>query len=204
MDIKNFYTFGSKSCSSTFQAHPVGLSNKRDEMGLFDEHKLIQGKYGGIELPVTFKQEMGKKLKDILDTGHAGLYLVSDRLKTVLDENDLTGWNTFPVKVLDDKENVIEGYHGFSCTGVCGEISYNKCDIIEKRLVPNGPLSKYYKGLYPDLDKWDSSDFFLPRKNFGIIITKKAMDAIKKNELTNVAFKNLSEIETPDFALPST
>ncbi|MEM6738420.1 MAG: DUF1629 domain-containing protein [Bacteroidota bacterium] len=201
MEIKDFYTLGSKLSSSTFQAHPVGLSSKEDNEGLFDEHKLIQGRYDSVSLPITFKQEQGNKLQDILDTGWSSLYLISERLKSVLDENGLTGWKTFPVKILDKKGGIVEGYHGFSITGVCGEISYDKCEIIEKSLVPSGPVSKYYKGLYVGLDKWDGSDFFLPSKNFGIIVTKNAMNAIKKEKLTNVAFKNLAEIETPEFAL---
>jgi hypothetical protein len=201
MSIEKFYTFSSKLSSSTVQAHAINLSEKEDGNNLFDQHRLIQGIYDDISFPVTFKQEYGKKLEDILDTGWAGLFLISGKLKSVLEDNILTGWKTFSVRVLDKQGHEIKDYHGLSITGRCGPIDYNKSEIIEKRLVPNGPLGKYYKGLPVGLDKWDGTDFFLPEKNFGAIITNKAAEVLKKSKLTNIRLENLAEIETPDFAL---
>lgn len=158
--------------------------------------------YEGISFPVIFKQEYGKKLQDILDTGWVSLFLISDKLKAVLEENALTGWKTFAVKVLDKKGQEIQGYHGLSIVGRCGKINYSKSEIIEKRLVPNAPLGKYYKGSYVSLDEWDGSDFFLPEKYFGIIITSRAAEVLKKNKLTNIRLENLAEIEMTAYALP--
>ena len=201
MSIEKFYTFSSKLSSSTVQAHAISLSDKEDNARLFDQHRLIQGVYEGISFPVIFKQEYGKKLEDVLDTGWPSLFLISDKMKAVLEENALTGWKTFGVKVLDKKGQEIQGYHGLSVTGRCGKIDYSKSEIIEKRLVPNAPLGKYYKGLHVGLDKWDGSDFFLPEKYFGIIITSRAAEVLKKSKFTNIKLENLEEIETPDFAL---
>lgn len=205
MNIKEFYRLRSKLSSSTVQAHPVGLKEFHpidpNKKYLYDELKLIQGDYSGISFPVIFKQEYGKKLQDILDTGWASLFLISDKMKSILEENALTGWKAFEVKVLDKKGQEIQGYHGLSITGRCGKIDYSKSEIIEKRFVPNAPLGKYYKGLHVGLDKWDGSDFFLPEKYFGIIITSRAAEVLKKSKFTNIKLVNLGEIETPDFAL---
>jgi hypothetical protein len=201
MNIKEYYTFSSKLSSTTVQVHALGLSSKEDESGLFDQHRLIQGVYDGISFPVIFKQEYGKKLEDVLDTGWVNLYLISDRMKTVLEENALTGWKIFVVQVMDRKGREIQGYHGLSITGRCGKIDYGKSEIIKKRLVPDTPLSKYYRGLHVGLDEWDDSDFFLPEKYFGTIITSRAVEVLKKNKITNIRFDNLTEIETSDFAL---
>lgn len=201
MSIEKFYTFSSKLSSSTVQVHAISLSDKEDNAGLFDQHRLIQGVYEGISFPVIFKQEYGKKLEDVLDTGWPSLFLISDKMKATLERNALTGWQTFEVKVLDKKGQEIQDYHGLSITGRCGKIDYSKSEIIEKRLVPNAPLGKYYKGLHVGLDKWDDNDFFLPEKYFGIIITNRAAEVLKKNKLTNIRLENLGEIETPDFAL---
>lgn len=205
MNIKEFYTFRSKLSFSTVQAHPVGLNefhpidpNKRY---LYDEYRLIQGDYNNISFPVIFKQKYGKKLNDILDTGWVGLFLISSKLREVLEENTLTGWKTFDVKLLDKQDKEIQGYHGLSITGRCGMIDYSKSEIVVKRLVPNAPLGKYYKGLYVDLDKWDGSDFFLPGNYFGTIITSKVAEVMKKSKPTNIRLENLMEIETPYFAL---
>jgi hypothetical protein len=201
MNIENFHTFSSKLSSSTVQAHAISLSDKEDITGLFDQHRLTQGVYDGITFPVVFKQEYGKKLADVLDTGWVSLFLISDKMKAVLVENALTGWKSFAVKVLDNKGQEIQGYHGLSITGRCDKIDYSKSEIIEKRLVPNAPLGKYYKGLHVGLDKWDDSDFFLPEKYFGIIITSRAAEVLKKSKLTNIKLENLTEIETSDIAL---
>lgn len=201
MSIEKFYTFSSKLSSSTVQAHAISLNGKEDNTGLFDQHRLIQGVYDGISFPVIFKQEYGKKLEDVLDTGWPSLFLISDKMKAVLEENALTGWKTFAIKALDKKGQEIQGYHGLSIMGRCGKIDYSKSKIIEKRLVPNAPLGKYYKGLYVGLDKWDGSDFFLPEKYFGIIMTSRVAEVLKKSKFTNIKLVNLGEIETPDFAL---
>jgi len=201
MEIKNFYDFGEKLFGATLHASPVNLTYQKDESGFDEVIKLLMGNYNGINFPVVFKQAYGKRLDDVIRTGHAVLLLISDKMKAVLEDNNLTGWQTFEVKVLDKKGQEIQGYHGLSITGRCGKIDFNKSEVIEKRLVPEGPLGKYYKGLYVGLDKWDGSDFFLPENYFGAIVTKKAADILKKTKLTNIRLENLADIETPDFAL---
>lgn len=200
MNIKEYYRFGSKLVSSTFQAHAVALNKDKNENSeYYDQDMLLVGNFSGIIFPVVFKQEYGKKLQDMLDTGWAGLYLISDNMKTVLEENHLTGWKTFAVKVLDKKGQPIEGYHGLSIIGRCGKIDYSKSEVFEKRLVPQGPLAKFHKGLYVGLDEWDGSDFFLPEKYYGTIISSKAAHILKESKLTNIRMTNLAEIEIMDF-----
>lgn len=131
MEINDFYDFSNKPTSSTVQAHPIGL--KDDNNGKSSHFKLIKGDYKGIDFPVVFKQEYGKIFNDILGTGHAGFYLISNRMKTILEENNLTGWKVFPIKLYDKKNNEIIGYHGFSAAGRCSPTIYDKCKIIEKK-----------------------------------------------------------------------
>jgi len=203
MDIKEFYKFGSKLLSSTMQVHmdrPKGfLPIAPDERRLMDEDRLMQGVYNDFIFPIVFKQEYGKKLQDMFDTGTASLYLISDKMKTVLEDNHLTGWQTFAVKVFTKKGEEISGYHGLSITGRCGEIDDSKSEIIEKRLVPNGTIGRFRKGLYVGLDKWDGSDFFLPEKYLGTIVTSRAAEILNKSRLTNIRLQNLADIEILDF-----
>ena len=116
-------------------------------------------------------------------------------MKTVLEDNHLTGWQTFAVRVLTKKGEEISGYHGLSITGRCGKIDYSKSEVITKRLVPEGPLAKFYKGLHVGLDKWDGSDFFLPEKYLGTIVTSRVAEILKREKLTNVRLENLADIE---------
>ncbi len=189
--MKDFFDFMSQPLSSTVQAHPIGLGD--DQNGRSNHLKLIKGDYSGIEFPVIFKQEYGKKLNDILDTGHAGLYLISERMRKVLEENNLTGWKVFPIKLYNKKGDEISGYHGFSAAGRCGPTSYEKSEIIEKRQVPNGPICQYYKGVF--IDNWDGTDFFTPDGTYQTFITKKAAVVMKKNKITNMYLANLAEVE---------
>jgi hypothetical protein len=191
--MKDFFEFGSKLVLSNVQAIPVGL--KSDENNLSDHWKLIKGQYGGINFPVIFKQKHGKKFNDILDTGWINLFLISDRMKKILEENKLAGWKTFSIKLYDKKENEIFGYQGFSVTGHCGPINYEKSEIIERRKVPTGPICKFYKGEYVNLDTWDRSDFFIPEGTCQILITKEVAEILKKHKITNMLLENLADKE---------
>ncbi|MDE3045670.1 MAG: hypothetical protein KGJ02_03400 [Verrucomicrobiota bacterium] len=197
MSNQNFYSFDSKLLSSTFQAYAIELDNVPGE-GIADHHRLILGEYEEIHFPVIFKHAKGKKLCDILDTGWVSLYLISDRMKSILTQSNLTGWKTFPITLLDEKDQKITGYSGFSVIGRCGEIDYSKCEIIKKQRSPTAPFRKFYKGLYVGIDKWDDSDFFLPKDYFGIIISSKAANVLKKNKITNMKLSNLMDIETSE------
>lgn len=183
--MKEFFDFGSQPVSSTIQAHLTDLS--------IDHLKLIKGNYQGINFPIIFKQEYGNKLYDILDTGCAGFFLISERMRKILEENNLTGWIVFPIKLYDKKGKEITGYHGFSVIGHSGPTSYEKSEIIEKRKVANGPLCKYYKGVI--VDNWDGSDFFTPEGTYETFITKKAAEILTKFKITNVYLENLADQE---------
>ena len=191
MEIKDFFDFRSQLLSSTVQARAVGLKN--DENGISDHWNLIKGNYKGIDFPVIFKQECGKHLTDILDTGWPSLYLISNKLKCILEKNELTGWQVFPIKLYNQKGNEISGYYGFSITGQSGPTTYDNCEIIEKRMVPNGPICKFYKGV--SIDNWNGKDFFTPEGTYETFITKKAADILKKHKITNLKLKNLADSE---------
>ena len=167
MKISGFFIFGSKLQGSTFHAPPVDLDTIPSSNKLTPDLRLMTGDYDQIQFPILYKQTEGKILRDFLDTGYPGLYLISDRLKNILQETKLTGWKTYPIILLDKKGQRVDGYHGFSILGRCGPIDYSKCEIVEKRVVPeleSAPIEKFYIGLYVGLDKWDGSDFFLPEK----------------------------------------
>lgn len=187
-----FFDFCSKLSPSAINAKACGL--KKDENGTASQWNLIKGDFKGIEFPVTFQIQSGKKFLDILDTGWPSLYLISDRLKTILEEQGLTGWLSFSIKLLDKNNNLIQGYHGLSVKGSCSCIDYEACEIIEKRYVEDGPICKFYKGM--PIKNWDGSDFFTPIGTFEIVVSKKAADLLKKNKITNVSLQNLADKET--------
>lgn len=183
-----FFAFRSRLVSSTVQAHTVGL---KDDGGEYAENRLIKGEYSGIDFPVIFKQECGEKFTDILDTGWPSLYLISKSLKRTLEENNLTGWKTYPIKLLDKKNNEIEGYYGFSIVGRSARHEYNQSQVIEKRRVEHGPVCKFYKGVI--IHDWDGHDFFMPRDSFFILIAKRVAELLKTHKITNLELECLDD-----------
>lgn len=191
MEKDTFFNFGSKLVASTVQAHAVGL--KTDEDGVNDRWKLIKGDYTKINFPITFKQEYGEDLTDILDTGWPSFLLISDRMKTILEKGFLTGWKTFPIKLYDKSGKEISGYYGLSITGKCAPINYANSQTIEKRLVPAGPICKFYKGIF--IEKWDKDDFFAPEGSYTLFATKKAADILKRHKISNMRLEDVCDME---------
>jgi hypothetical protein len=194
MNILNLYTLTSKLSSSTFQAHSEGLDQ---HYGEFDENRLIRGDFEKIDFPIVFRQVYGTKLTDLLQTGWPSLYLISERLKAVFIKYQFSGYRLFSVVVFNKNEEEIKGYYGLSISGKCGAVNYDVGEIVEKRLVPNGPICKYRRGIHIDTTQWDGSDFFMPEKSILIVVTTQVAQIIKALKLSNVILQRLSDIEVP-------
>jgi len=201
MELSDFYSFSSKLMSSTVQAHPI-TSNLSAEFVRFNfKNKLVKGDFKGLSFPIYFRQEYGSKLLDIIDTGMSSLCLISENLKTLLEKERFIGWKPFEAIVIDKNDEKVEGYYGLSITGKSGSIDYNKSEIVEKQLAPKAPITRFLKGLYIDMEKWDGSDFFTTEGSLSIYCTKRVVDVLKKHKITNVEFENILEIETIEYAI---
>src|SRR4051812_35237191 len=110
MEKEIFFDFDSGNSMSIIYAPPIVRDGHE---GIKDVNNLIFGDYSDFCFPIIFKQKSGKKYADILHTGYARLYLISDRMKTTLEANHLTGWKSYPIILYDKHDNVITGYHGF-------------------------------------------------------------------------------------------
>ena len=186
VDSKGLFDFRSKSVLSYFRAPPV------DQYIIPDD--LIKGTYKDVSFPVIFKQSGGKKICDLIAIENPKLFLISEQFKTILDKNRITGWVTYPIKLFDKEGNEIFGYYGFSVIGRCGELNFKNCELVEKKLVPHGPLCQFYKGV--KIDFWDGSDFCLPKNSTQIIVSPKTAELLKQSKLSNVQLENLAERET--------
>jgi len=195
MHLANFFNFG-----STFSQVPICATN--DKLDWETNCRIVKGDYTGVVLPVVLKQSSGKKWTDILRPNSVSMYIVSQRFLELLEKNNIIGWKTYPVTILDQENNMIYGYAGLSVIGRSGPFDYSKSKIFEKQLVPNGTKTNYYKGLYFDLEKWDGSDFFIPEGTLNIIVSEKVMQLIKKFKITNADLQSTAEYEIPEYALP--
>lgn len=142
-----------------------------------------------VEFPVVFRQFDGKRLCDLLDMRFDGrCFLISDKMKTLLETNSFSGWNSFPVILYDKKGNLIQGYHGFTVTGrggawrclVSPEKDFAYCTVSERGW---------------DMNQWDGNDIFRIGDNF-IALTEKVVTILKKNKIDGASIEPIDRYMT--------
>ena len=199
-DTESFYIFGSEGYLTTYSVRPDlfnhAILNKLSgpESGRDIHQQLLFGDDNGaypnyIEFPVVFRHKDGKKMRDMLDMRFDGnCFLISNRMKVLMEANRITGWKSYPVLVYDKKGNKIDGYYGFTVTGKGGEMKF----LTPPNQIPYGESSHYCQW---EQDQWDGSDIFRIRPNY-LIVTKRTMLLFKENKITSPHFYPLSESAT--------
>ena len=197
-----YYVLRSRFDENAFQAPLINDSEwTRRQMV-----NLLKGNYEGIHFPLVFKQNKQffqkkgrKQLCDVVETWFAGLYLVSDGLIETLERGGFTGWKTFPITLLNEKEKIIEGYHGLSITGKSGRVQYEKMKpyFVKSEHPTVVPDTSGYKGFV--FDNWDGSDLFLPDNRLDCIITEKAYNTLVSEGFTNIRYDSCEDFYLPDF-----
>lgn len=181
MDNNNFFLFSDKDLRGAINLVP---SENIDCL------KLFRGEIEPTE-PILFQKNYGSKIYDLIHTGCAGLYLISERLVNLLIDNEITGWKTYPCHVKN-----IKGYSIFSVIGRCEGIDYTRSKkFIKQPYIKTGIPIDALKGLYFEESSWDESDVFTPANTSFTFITKKTKKIIEDNMITNVKIENLKDIE---------
>jgi hypothetical protein len=164
--MKNtFYHFSSKGYLNTMSVAPViaelaYLRNDRSpDGGINIREQLLLGEYpAGLEFPVEYIVKDNGKMTDVLEMRWPGMFLISDHVKQVFEENGLTGWKAFDVVVWKrGGEQQITGYNGFTVTG----------------RLPEGW----------DSDDAEFPDFFNLRSTTFVICTPKVRAVLKENKI---------------------
>lgn len=183
LTMEDFYYFHSRNYLTTFYASPE-MVIKAIETKDFDKareigNKLSLGDFEGLEFPIIFreKRDSGKRFRDVLDN-RGGEMLISDRLKQLLIDNNITGWKSYPICMFDKRGNEVHGYSGFSVTGRCGGTLEYRTD---KVCYEDG--YRFFEGLSFDIAQWDGSDIFMVNGNRAIIITKLVYKLFKENKI---------------------
>ena len=195
-----FYNFCSEGYLTTFFITPDIFENAINNnlygptSGREIHHQLLYGDENGsypeyIDFPVVYRHEEGKKMRDMLDMRFDGhCFLISDRMKQMMEENNITGWKSYPVLIYDKKGNEINGYHGFTVTGRGGEMRF---------LIPPSEIfsDNSCQCIHWEQKQWDGSDIFRIRPNY-LIVTERTMRLFKKNKITSPYFSPLSDSVT--------
>jgi hypothetical protein len=177
MENRDFYHFRSDHLQANITATTADFDSN---INLYEE--LFYGDYSSITFPLTYKIMLGSRLHDIVSTSYSCIRLINNKVKTIFEENQFTGYKTFPVIFLDKNNREIHGYHGLSVTGRSGFRNFSSSEIIDKVLTTNEVIRKY-KGFY--VDEWDGTDFFCARKSFATYVTPRVVEVLKKNKIGN-------------------
>jgi len=140
---------------------------------------------------------MGGSPDDFLWAGLTPLVCISQRVVDLLEENQFTGWSTYPVEVYDRHGEKLPGYHGLAITGSAGREDLSRSQIITKPArTPTSKPYDVYRGLYFDESKWDGSDIFCILGTSTKVVTQSVQAAFVRAKVNNVRFERLTEVET--------
>lgn len=187
-DDQEFYLFGVKNSAAALSVTP-DIFEEAVRTGNFSERRRIHnclalGEYPDyLQFPVIFHKDEGVKLRDLASMAY-GLahFLISDRIRLILEENHLTGWKTYPIELYDKKGKEIWGYNGFSFVGRGG--------AIEGSMGPMWREIQHKRHRY-DRTQWDGSDFFIIYPMYPVI-TERALNILCQNKISGAEFYPLS------------
>ena len=139
------------------------------------------------------------KLPDYLLCGHYPLIIISDKAHRALDDAGVTGYESFPVRLVSKDLGEIEQahYHNVIITGKA-ELDYSQMGVEITSVCKECGAVEYNKNsweLGPAIIKentYDGTDLFV-LKHFRAapLCTMKVLETVYKNKLTNFEFKDL-------------
>jgi hypothetical protein len=155
-----------------------------------------------VRRPVQVTWAMGSPVPgDVVWTTSAHPLIVSTRVKDLLNANEVTGWKTYPVEVLDKDGRKRPGYVGLSVVGRCGRVTLGKSRIVLKQY-PGGHFPEFL-GHFFRPSSWDGSDFCADRpdargnSSMSRIVSEEVIALLKRHRITNIRWEKLSETCTP-------
>ena len=159
-----------------------------------DIRSISQGK-ARIQCPVQFDATQGTEATDILWTQLVTPVCISDKVVSLLNVSNVSGWSTYPVEVFDTEGILQPKYHGLAVTGAACEADYSRSTVVEKLSpAPRGKSYEVFRGLYFDEDQWDGSDMFWVGGLRVVVARVKAL--FEDAGIENVKFVPLIERET--------
>ena len=142
----------------------------------------------------TLKIIQGGRPGDILRTASI-LFLVSDKVKELVSEHNLTGCGWYSAEVTGGKGDA-PTYHGFTWHGRAGHILAEESGVQyfpEAQAGAPGGI-RLMERLVFDQSQWDGSDFFYvdecPR---ACLVPERVKEVFRKAKITNARFRPIEE-----------
>lgn len=195
---QELYKFRPLNGCANFHALPDIVENAVSE-GRFEDARaywnnlLNYGDLSRYEFPIVFRQSktFGSKIHEINPSDGVCYPIVSDRVISILEDNGITGWKTYPIILYDKHGNRLDGYNGFYVDVMDGkdlsfELPKYKYDKSTEKLkcivVKRGWL---------DITNWDGRDF--TRAERATIVTERVVNLFKKEKVTGISFIKYSK-----------
>lgn len=140
---------------------------------------------------IIYAPSLGNKFYDFVMVT-AAINLISERVYTLLKDNNITGWEGIPA-VIHKHEDL--KYYLLTITGRCGPIDKSKTMIVDSTKLIPGQIAKAYQGLFFSEDSWDKSDMFVSEYVNFTFITEKVKTLLEKNKVTNIIITNTKEYQ---------
>ncbi|RZK04370.1 MAG: hypothetical protein EOO46_16735 [Flavobacterium sp.] len=125
----------------------------------------------------SFTIHKGKKAFDVILYCDPLNFAISERFKNILEENEVTGWECYPIII----EGLESNYFGFHTTGKGGEV----LNLDKDGLVPT------FEPIQWDQSKWDGSDIFNIEDTGIKACTQRIKEILEKAKITNLEIKPL-------------
>jgi len=139
----------------------------------------------------------GSRWKDFLWTTLAGTPIIAERLCKQLQDGGLTGWQTYPVVVLDATGVEVQGYRGLAINGRCrGRIGFDRHEsALTYRPSAKGEPMPWFQGLHFNADTWDQDG------SGWIIVSERVQTLFKRAKVSNCVLEDIESVNRP--ATPS-
>lgn len=184
-----FYIIGTKFIMNSYN---LSCNELQKDLKWVD---LIKGDFANFSFPLVFHHISGTKKYDIIAAGFPSLFLISNRFSEIMKINNITGYKTYPVVIVEKNGIQTNEYVGLSIAGKSDNRSFTNSIILSKRLTETAPISKSYLGFEIDENKWDKSDFFLVGDTTNVLITEKLKKVIKQNAFSNIVVEPIDKYE---------
>jgi hypothetical protein len=159
------------------------------------QRQLSRGQFCPQE-PLIFNAYRGNKATDVLWSDSIDPFFFSVRLLTLLIDQGISGWNTYPVELYNRQRERLDSYMGIAITGPECQRDRSRSEIVDKPPpVLGGQGYQVYRGLYFDESQWDGSDLFRVNEGGGIVVTDRVHRLFHMHKIRNAKFTPLPEVE---------
>jgi len=147
--------------------------------------------------PVRISVFRGTRLGDFMYCDPLEVWCISQEAVDCLRAHGITGWDTYPVEVLDRRGVAIPGYLGLAITGRIGYLVGSESRLEEREPpVPQGKPYRVYVGMQLDCSEWDGSDLCTTAPSTSYVwANQRAVDAIWECKLTNVEYERVDQMD---------